>query len=173
MFYDSDKSENSILREVCLNSVRQVETILDQYDPEIADMFSRASHILKEEMCVAKDTRILDELFSSNFHSRLDSDTNFIPSNGDAPCLPRLVAWANGRWNNQDRNGFPKIFKQIDKFWADCQRINMTSLIFTAAWDLGAFHNDYVNSFRQYAGEGKSVAVILYSYTGFSVQYLG
>jgi len=98
-------------------------------------------------------------------------DFNIIPGEYDTLCLKMCVCFAFDKW--QSKKGFNGIANKTIDYWLSCYRINKGTLILSYAWDDLDFIKKYKNRFDQYTLDPQhTVAVILVSSTGFSLQYI-
>lgn len=143
-----------IFREFIVRIIEECEKLrkLDENNPKK----SKASILLTEDI-LAKSSE--------------DGKINVIPSDYRASCQSLCVCFAFDKWNAS--KGFKGVSKKMIEYWLSCSKINKGTLIFSFAWDGVDFVDNYKTQFDQYTIDPEhTVAVILYTSRGISLQYL-
>ncbi len=85
-------------------------------------------------------------------------------------CNEKNICLASGGWN-RGQNSFYDIVNQISICMKKTSNTKYT-LIFTSSWDENDFQRTFNQTFNDFAKQGKLLAVVLVTSTGFSIQYL-
>lgn len=164
-------------QELCYENYEKVEGILEKYDPQLGELFHRIMRPILEEVCYSrkKETTTLIPAINGSLVDifGLEADRiNMIPSDTKGGCHENCIVYADGEWKNK-ANSFLNRSNELYSYWLECFNVNKRTLVFTHSWDEHSFNRNCKVKYDNYAGNHHSVAVILMTSTGPSIQYLG
>jgi len=163
--------------EICYENYKRVEGILERYDAKLSELFHRMARPMMEELCHGREEkqsglsttmgRILADI------SQFETDRiNVIPSDSKGACHESCIVYADGEWKNK-ANSFLNRSKELRSHWIRCFYENRRTLVITHSWDEQSFNRNRREDFDNYVINHHTVAVILMTSAGPSIQYLG
>lgn len=163
--------------ELCYENYKRVEDILGSYDAKLGELFHRMARPMLKELCYGRE-RNKSGLLPTISGSLVDIDQleadgiNIIPSDSKGACHESCIVIADGEWKNK-ANSFLNRSKELVTHWLACFNVNKRTLVFTHSWDEQSFNRNCRVDYDNYANNHHTIAVILMTSTGPSVQYLG
>jgi len=162
--------------ELCYENYKRVEGILERYDVELGELFHRISRSMQEELCYERE-RKKSGLLPTMGEGVAEVDENgnrinVIPSDTKTGCHESCIVYADGEWKNK-ANSFLNCSKKLVTYWLECFNMNKRTLVFTYSWDEQSFNRNCRVDYDNYANNHHTIAIILMTSTGPSIQYLG
>ena len=163
--------------ELCYDNYKRVEEILGRYDAELGELFHGIARPILEELCHGREREKSGLLLTigevvADINNRGHDRINVIPGDTKTGCHESCIVYADGEWKNK-ANSFLNRSKKLVTHWLACFNVNKRTLVFTHSWDEQSFNRNCRVDYDNYANNHHTVAIILMTSAGPSIQYLG